>query len=388
MVLDATRFSRRWSWTPPLTDPKVVINGANTLQPVAVSQGQVFASTGSNYLRDRLYALNESDGGVAWQSADLTLVYGQANPPTVVGDRVLVSTSGQAETALSGFDRASGAPLFKTEFLSQWSRYYAPVVVGQQVLNLGGYYGGLLGFDLSTGGPTWANGSYLGYEQSTPAADDRFAYALVGRSCGVCDDAGLGAIDPATGALAWRVAVPGIGYANSSLGSAPVLADGVVYLYDSDSSASSSGRQLVAFSVTQRRVLWQATGTFFASPVVGNGAVYSALGNPERIEARNAADGTLLWTWMVPAAVTVPAGQVPPTQAYAYQGCHACLLLAGNMLFYSASWEVHAIDLTRRTSVWTFPRPGDLSLSANGTLFIASTLGPGLGAWLTAINLR
>jgi outer membrane protein assembly factor BamB len=149
-----------------------------------------------------------------------------------------------------------------------------------------------------------------------------------------------------------------------------------------------SARQLIAFSLNSKTVNWRSTGQYVASPVVGGSVVYSALANPERVEARRASDGSLLWSWAEPTMVAVPSGQAQPSANHAYTASGAALIVTNNLLFYSSSKQVHALDLATRQRVWSFPRAGDLSMSANGTLLIASSQGPGVGNWLTAFNLR
>ena len=69
------------------------------------------------------------------------------------------------------------------------------------------------------------------------------------------------------------------------------------------------------------------------------------------------------------------------------QGFHRNVVVTDNLVFVSTDTAVHAISLATRQSVWSFPAPGMLAISAQGTLYIAEGATEPTGR-LIAIRLR
>jgi outer membrane protein assembly factor BamB len=72
------------------------------------------------------------------------------------------------------------------------------------------------------------------------------------------------------------------------------------------------------------------------------------------VEARNEADGALLWIWVPPEGTA--SGPIVVTD---------------NLAFVSTSANTYAIDLASHRQVWSYPAAGSLALSSQGILFIA-----------------
>jgi outer membrane protein assembly factor BamB len=97
---------------------------------------------------------------------------------------------------------------------------------------------------------------------------------------------------------------------------------------------------------------------------VANGTVY--VSNNGQVEARKESDGTLQWLWIP------PEGQATGP-----------MIATKNMLLVSTAANTYAVDLTTRQQVWSYPAGGELTLSAQGILFIAQSSGR-----LTAVAVR
>ena len=133
--LNPAKFSKVWQWQrPPSSEP---IGGIN---PVATRAGKVFVTTDVYFGEARLYALNEANGSEAWlQSMGNVPAF---NPPAVGGSKVYAAVTGHEATFLWAFDLETGKFQHKSAFSGQWPHFLAPTVVGDQVYQGSGYYGG------------------------------------------------------------------------------------------------------------------------------------------------------------------------------------------------------------------------------------------------------
>jgi outer membrane protein assembly factor BamB len=121
--------------------------------------------------------------------------------------------------------------------------------------------------------------------------------------------------------------------------------------------------------IATQKLAWEATdGKFIGTPAVANNIIYTINENRFRLEARSLDDGHLLWHWS-PQAVD---GSI----------IYGNVLVTDNLVFFSTNTHVYAVDIEKRTGVWSYPRSGELTISASGLLYIA------FGGKVTAINLQ
>jgi outer membrane protein assembly factor BamB len=119
---------------------------------------------------------------------------------------------------------------------------------------------------------------------------------------------------------------------------------------------------MIRFDVARGAVSWEQSGMYASNPVIANGVLYVNAGF--QLEARSRSTGALLWAWSAPGSMD------------------EYLLIVGNLAFVAAFGRTHAVDLTTRQSVWSYPATGPLAVSSNGIPYIAP---PGQ---LVAINLH
>jgi hypothetical protein len=359
--LDAAKFSRRWRWLSP---------DGRQVKPVSIADGSVFVATSGYFAPSNLFALSEADKSVRW-THDFGSVFA-LNPPAARDGKVFVATSGHENTFMWSFDAATGAQLFKTSFSAQWEHYYAPTVDAANVYTNGGYYGGLVAFNKANGTTAWFS-TLSQYDQWTPAVDANYLYAYLGESCGGCANAGLTVLDKTTGAVVKSIPDSLFSWSGWSINGAPIIgSNGSVIMVNGP--ANFGGNRLISFDVANGVIAWAVSGAYQGNPAVANGVVYATTKSPFRLEARRESDGALLWTWT-------------PSDLGA-AGFYGNVIVTDNLVFLSTDKKVHAISLASHASVWTYPQPGELAISANGVLYIATSGGTGSDGGLTAVNLQ
>ncbi|BCU64101.1 hypothetical protein F941_02302 [Acinetobacter bouvetii DSM 14964 = CIP 107468] len=352
ITIDPKKITRRWSWNKPSAD-----NGA--LSTITASQGKIFAvsyvitSTGSK--RYSIHSINENNASTAWtQNFNSHTV----NPPSVSDGKVFVASSGHGDTAMWQFDAATGVPLFKTPFYSQWDNYLAPTIKNGKVYTNGGYYGGVNSFNISDGTDSWFQ-ALNPYDMWTPAVDANYVYAYTGNMFSV-----LSAKD---GHKVFEIPDPTYNRGSYSINSAPVIGSlGNVLVANGLGHGGSNN--LISYNIAQRNVNWTLNGEFKSMPAVANKVVYVTNASPFRLEARNEADGTLIWSWLPDNAST--------TQFIGN------IVVTTNLIFVATNAGTYAIDKTTHVPVWHFKKTGNLAITSNGILLVndASTI--------YAINLK
>jgi outer membrane protein assembly factor BamB len=316
---------------------------------VATDNGAVFFVRYDAAGGSELVALTEASGTELWHASFGNI--DRVNAPAVGNGQVYVTSSGSANTFLWVFDQRTGTLLSKTGLTEQLKTYFAPTVVGADVYAAEDGY--TTRFSGVTGALTW-RAAVTGANPGGPAVDASYAYAYSG--------ARLNAVDVATGTDRWTVDDPL---------SSPWAGDAVpVVLSDSQAFVSNSGHHLIAFDIVHHTVAWTVPRTnlnpVMSPPAFGNGTLYKLGEHGDALEARSPVDGALQWTsslgnWNFDR-----------------------LVVTRNLAFVSSYTRTTAIDLATHKTVWSYPMGGDLSISANGVLYILCENGRGL----VAINLQ
>ena len=341
-TLDPAVFTRAWE--------TAVVPGV-ALNPVTVGGGRVFASTNAYFGTQQLHVLDAVSGGKQWSHA-----FGgihSVDPPAYADGSVYVATGGHGDSFIWAFDAATGTERFHTAYGNQWSRWYAPVVIGQTLYMAGGYYGGMYAFSTVDGTERW----FLGlnqYDEFTPAVRDTLVYAYTGSY-----DPQVTVAHATTGAVAYEIPDSGFSWNGWSMGLAPVLGSSNNLL----AAQTGSGR-LLSFDLANRRIGWTVTGAFAGQVTLADGVIY--VRSNQGLQARRESDGSLLWSW------TPPLGYV--------QGP---MIATRNLLFVSTATTTYALDIGARLQAWSYPAGGHLALSKDGLLLVAQASGT-----LTAIDVR
>lgn len=324
-TLDPRAFTLRWAKT------------------FAASSEYVQATTGGSRVfvvseqpPQHVLALNTSDGSTAW-----TYNFGNvfiANQAAYDNGSVYVTTSGQSDTYMYALRETDGSLRFKTPFKSQWDAWFAPVVAGAAIVTGGGEYGGMYGFDRSTGQQLFFVGGtqYLG--RWSPAAANGMVYTA---------DKGLNVTEPATGQTTKVV-------------SDELLRFLTVPIISADNSLISvNDSRLFRIDINAKTKAWEQPVDATSLPVVGNGVIY--LRNGTKLEARRESDGTVLWSVALPSSYSVGSN----------------MILTNNLLLatlYPPRRDdpamTIAIDLASHLIVWEYPESGSLALSGQGVLYI------------------
>ena len=337
--MDTRVFQELWT--------KTVSSAA--LNPVTAGQGQVFVTTNAYFGIEQAKSLDARTGNELW-SRDFGSIH-SVNPPAYANGTVYLQTGGHEDSFLYALDAASGSVQSSTAYLNQWSRYFAPVIVGSSVYVAGGYYGGMYAFNTTGLSQRWF-ATLNQYDQFTPAVKDGLVYAYTGSY-----QPKLTVADAATGAIAFEIADPGFVWDGWSMNTAPTLGGA------SNVLATNDGR-LISFNLISRSIGYTLSGNFRGQPTVANGVVYVA--NNAQVDARNESDGSLQWSWAPPEGQ--PTGPMIATKS---------------LLLVSTLANTYAVDLASHAQVWSYPVGGSLALSAQGMLFIAQTSGK-----LTAVSMR
>ena len=319
------------------------------LNPVTAGDGKVFVTTNSYFGIQQARALDARTGSELWMRdfGNISAV----NPPAFANGAVYLQTGGHADSFLWALDATTGSVRFQSAFGNQWSRYFAPTIVGATVYMAGGYYGGMYAFS-ATEGVQRSFTSLNQYDQFTPAVNGGFVYAYTGLYTPK-----LTVADATTGLVAYEIADPGFVWDGWSMNSAPTLGGASNLL-------ATNGGRLISFNLQARTIGYQLSPGFRGQPTVANGVVYVA--NGAQVQARAEGDGSLQWAWAPPEGQ--PAGPMIATK---------------NLLLVSTAANTYAVDLTTHAQVWSYPAGGHLTLSAQGILFIAQSTGK-----LTAVSMR
>lgn len=366
VTLDPARFAYAWEWRRSTSGVLGFINAVVTEgDRVFVTDDEYHGSLTS------LYALNETDGSLAWRQDFIN--YPALNPPAVANGIVYTATTGHENTFLWAFRANDGTPVFRSAFAGQWPHVLAPTVRDGRVFTNGGYYGGgVYGYDATSGASLWS--VFSGDDDmSTPAVDGHHVYHHSGNS--------LEVYSAATGVPVASITDPQVADSGYSYHGAPMLGsdDHIIAFsggaFSGRASASTEqygSRPLTNFSLAARAMRWRSNSTYLTAPAVANGVVYAGRNNPKSLDALDERTGQVLWSWPGTAQDTT---------------FHRNVLVTNNLVFVSTDRAIHAIDLNTRQSVWSYPAPGMLAMSAGGTLYIVEGAREPTGR-LIAIRLK
>ena len=386
--LDPARFSYRWLWSDPNQSAATLYTTVSV--PVSVSADGVayLVSTRSDGTSSVLSTLRESDGSMSWSTS---LGANWASDPAVAAGKLYVATVAGSDHHVWALDARTGGTTFRSLTLKKESGARGPaqpVIVDQTVyVSFGqsdGWPAETQAVDASSGAVVWSVASG-GYYKAAPAVDSRYLYFYKANSSyytpGPGAGAGFTALDRASGTQEFTVVKPPGSPTDTQVsyrGSSPVLTGNGWALVNRNPSFPTTP-SLDCIDLGAHRLVWDATGEFVGTPAVAGDVVYIGNNNFGRVqlEARNLADGKLRWQWSPSLGEHTFIGSVVATD---------------NLVFVSTNQAVYAIDIEKRSAVWSYPVPGLLSLSASGILYIVRFVEkPGSflhDGKVAAINLR
>lgn len=358
-TLDPSRFNRRWSVPADVGS-------------IATLGDKVFYGPRQNG-SGAAVALAEHNGSEIWRYGGPGYFSGVATGEGRVWF-VNESTSGPPYEGLRGLDATNGSVQVEVPLVDYVSsRRLAPVVTGGSVFVAHDSYNTIGRYRASDGAVEWTS-------LFTPAKSAaEWSPSVGGGRAVMFDYHRLWSADSASGTSQGSIEGPNASDLSSAwqVYGGVALSDGplafVSAYYSGTGTAYGNGR-LVAFNLDTRAVAWNVGTTVRSNPVLVGNVVYVSVsgGDLGALEARDAATGALLWRWDAPSGSN--PNYDPPNQPLIVVGNHAFIGLRRG--------ETHAINLTTRQSVWSYPAAGPMAVSANGTLFIGSL------TRLHAINLR
>lgn len=352
VTLDKNKFAESWTWSRSKGNEP--IGGIN---PVVTQNGKVVISYDVYFGAASVVMLDEFTGNKVWETSLGTMP--ALNPPAITEGKVWVATTGHENTNIHAFDFNTGSKLHSSSFGGQWPNYFAPTPYGKSIYQGGGYYGGFVhSFSTVDGLEQWNASLSGGWDMYTPAVSGNYVLHHNG--------AHLSAVNRASGEVAFTIDDNLSSYASHAYHGSPVVHGkyAVAYAGGASSGRAASNveqydeRILSAFDLETKTHLWNSSNAYLTQPAVKDGVVYVGSKALGRLDALDISTGKILWSWN-------------PTDNSETE-LHRNVIVTENLLFVSTNLKVHAIDLTTKLSVWSYPSPGMLAVSENKTLFIVT----------------
>lgn len=334
-------FSKAWE-ADYMCDGKPALQGS-----LAVSSKGVFAvayAGGSyTYPKYNVFSLNTATGAEQWKR-QITTYIGAVSAPSLGEDRVYVHKYGSSIVYggnswqypyLMGMDADTGEVKFTTTHAGQTDSGSRPTVLGNQVVSLGGAYGGMNAYDASTGASQWFTGLPQQY-YSIPAMDEQRVYIYYGDgefSPGP-QVSTFYAIDRQTGSIQYTIQNPTDFSTTYSSISSVVLGgqnDALVIC----GTTSSSVKQITSFNLAQQGIKWSRGLNAVNALAVTGGVIAVPL--QTSLVMIDEATGSDLWAWLAPANTSLVSNVV----------------MTQNLIFVASKDTLFAIDRTSQQTVWS-----------------------------------
>lgn len=323
----------QFEWQVTIGDPATP--GLNySISPAVVAGNLVYVSRNNYMYSNTLQAFSITDGKVVWSKS-----YGSVmiNPPTVYQNTVYVQTVNNAspDTALYGYDAATGNTLFKSPTAAQWEHYLAPTAYGNNIYVDGGTYGGMYSFNNSSGQQNWFTG-LAQYDMWTPAVNAQYAVAYTGGQ--------LNILDSTSGRLLGNIIDPHYQWSGYSTNFAPVFTD-------SQTALSVQSGYLTSYHLDSKSIAWSAGPGYVGQPSFDGQSIYAV--QNDGLVVLDPATGNVKWKWF------------PNNQHVQGQ-----LIVTANFVLLSTESRVYAISKWRQhNAIWSYPASGVLSMG-RGHLYI------------------
>ncbi len=243
-------------------------------------------------------------------------------------------------------DAVSGNNLWATSTSCNEGSAFATPTVANGVMYGVDPCGEVVALNAYSGAALWSTFPGCGFFSSanpfsSPAVVGGILYVGgIGTNCGY----DFFALDTSTGSVVWKTT------GSASVGSSPVLANGVVYYTSSDG-------HLYARNATTGALLWSqlANGDTLSSPTIDGGLVLSNSG--KTVNARNASSGALVWSHAIPGDVSAAA------------------VAGGSVFVRSDNGHLYALKATTGAQIWAAVT-SDASLSppavGGGVVYVES----------------
>lgn len=280
-VFALNAYTGKLIWSTPTTSVY-----PNKISSIAVANGLVYVDVFNTGHGGQLYALNASNGNVAWKYTPMLGAW-LSSSPALYGGKVYFGTSAGVVVAL---DATSGKPSWSyfVEGNGPSSNGGSIVYFGASSLSIseGLVYIGttnqtVQAWDASNGAFVWGGNIKGAVYSSTIAVANGVVYASTtwGGTVGTLQPPGVTALNAKSGALLWNHSVGSVQY------SSPAVADDVVFVGSDDTAGPNlnyslpevtGGHSIYALNTKTGSTIWTYTtgGTVYSSPAVAYGVVY------------------------------------------------------------------------------------------------------------------
>ena len=335
--LDETNFQHFWT-------RDILANDTTALEQVAAGNGMVFVSLKSESSTQPFIALDAYNNTILWQK-DFSPIF-HVSPPAMFNGRVYLQTiTVGSENYLWAFDQTSGAIAFQSPFAAQGPKLLAPTPSRGSIYAYNGLFGGMSSFNSVTGNINWSL-DLPQYDKWAASVSNGDIFLYTGVSIATRGE--FAVFDSQTGSSRFLINDPDFLWNGWSMNSAPVLDN-------RDRAFVGQGGRLLIFDLKRRVIRQELVGAYQDQPAWADGSIYVIEGNS--LIALDDRDGTELWRWTAPD---------PLSQN---------IVVTVGHIFVASDLTTFAVDITSRSSVWSFAKGGQLSIGNDGIFYIAGTDG-------------
>lgn len=312
---------------------------------LAVADGRVHATLGG----PTTVALDVATGGELWR---VNFTSGTTtNPPTWFDGRIYIQNGNNSSSRFYSLNATNGTTVWNSPFGAQWEDYYAPTIDSTGAFVNGGTYGGLYGFNPSTGTQLFFNSTLDQFDQWTPTLHNGGLYSYVKGQ--------FRSHNKSTGANLWTLDF-GWNWAGYDMNRSTAAMNGRIFLINDSVTIPSGDQELISVNLTSQAVAWKVKSRFTGTPAVAHQAVFAISGSTTNaIRSYDALTGEYLGIYSLPGSDS---------------GLTVQPIVTNDTLIAASASKTYIFDLASRALRQTIPYGGNISL-AGESLYIASSNG-------------
>ncbi|SKA95114.1 PQQ-like domain-containing protein [Prosthecobacter debontii] len=318
------------------------------LNQVSIGAGKVFATPNIYFNETQLSAVDLTTGTLIWKKVWDTQAFSITGPSYHEGAvYVQVGKGISVDNAkVWALNTADGSTRWSSPFSAQWEEYLPPTVTDSTVYVNGGSYGGMYGYDRTSGGQRFFNSNLDQFDQWTPGVLGDKVYSFVKGQ--FRQHASL------TGVIEWTLDLTW-DWDGYSMNRTMALDAATNNAFVVNNRAGPD--ELVCINLTTQSVRWRVQTGFIGTPSLLGGRVYAFDGSGN-VKAYDITTGALLQTYTTGIGTS---GLYQP-------------IITQDVLIASSSTTTAIHQLSTGTKIQSLNAGGIPSLS-NGQLLLAGTDG-------------